>query len=553
MHAFNRLVTNVKGADSIDLAPYMVITGGMRVGKSSILDTIRLAITGKHPVGANPSDLSELLPPDAEELYAELHAADGALKWRMDAPRGKGKRSEGVIGHGVYEAWTAEQRANMLVLDHNTMSTFGAERMRRAVMDRFGTLTEVTPPTGLNAAQQALWDKAFKETAGDPAKRLGAMQKWFKAEAKRCGDTAKKAEHTIATLRAHTADVGGADVITLIESQLAKARAFEQAGTDRARADELDGVIADIATAIAQLESIDTEPVRGRIKELEHLLAMAEKGLTKAQTLRILVERADGQTCPCCGTSGVDMSAIHAALVAGIEKREAEKASHIAELSALRAELPDDQLVDARKVLADAQREREGLRASAPEPYNGPSAADLEEKLQLIKEAQSNKQRLDRETDAMHRLLDEQATAKLLERQVTTMLNSYLQQVRAQAEQAVNRYMPIGFEAELRVTDTACQWRMVGRDARSHKSGAYSGSEGGTLALARAQAWGEAAPYRLVLQDDVDLGVYTRKGLQDVFAKLRESVESGLITQAILVWNRPDEIPSDWHVVNLGD
>lgn len=549
---FESLRSNVKGLLDIQLGPCTCITGGNRIGKSSVLDTVRLAVTGKHPVGAHPSDLLELAPAGADQLYAELAGPSGRLAWRMDIHQGKARRSQGVMAEGFFSRFTAEQRASMLVLDHNSISDFGAERMRRAVMARFGDLDAVKEPAGLNEMQRTLWGQAVNANQkGDAAERLGAMQKWFKSAAKQKGDEAKRKEHTVQTLQQHTADVGGADVLSILQAKLRDAQAFEAAQASRLQRDKKRAELEDVNARIRALEDVDADSIRTELAELSQEIDEANSALTRGRALASLLERAD-RVCPCCGTEGVDLDLMRSALAEGVNRRQAQLAELSVRRASLTSRLPDAALTQARQERVHIQAELRRLEGDILE-YSGPTVQELQRQVDLIRDAQANKQRLDLETEAMHQLLDEQATAKLLERQVTTMLSTYLQKVRVSAEAAVNRYMPAGFRTELRVTDTACEWRMVGQDQRAHKTGAYSGSEGGSLALARAQAWGEDAEFKLVLQDDTDLGVFDCSRLRSVFAKFKATVEEGLLDQVILVWNRPHEVPSDWTIVYLGE
>lgn len=551
LRPFTQLRTNVKGAASLDLAPCTCIVGDNLKGKTSILDTIRLAVTGKHPVGANPRDLVELLPAGAEQLYAELRGPDGAFLWSMDAPGGRGRRSKGVNCLGAFEEWDDAQRAAVLVLDHGSTSAgFGPERMRRAIMTRYGTLQEVTPPRGLNEAQQKLWDQALSETSAvsSPADQLVAMHKWFKSTSKQAGDVAKSKEKTAGALQPSTEDVGGVDVEAQLRAQLKRARAYAEAVADRPPLADIVRELEDVTAEVTRLEQVDLLGKRSELEELTTRRSELTKALTRGKALAMLLERADDSVCPCCASTGVDVSVIRDELSGRIDERERESMELDNAISRLTQELRDTPLVQAN----NRKNKLEELRDSEPPTYRGPSIEMLESQLTKIQVARDAKQRVRQLTDDVQRLLDKQATAKLLEQQVSQLLIDYLQQVREQAESEVNEFMPSDFRASLKITDTVCQWRMYGVDQRTHKAGAYSGSEGGCLAIARAQAWGRSTPFKLALQDDYDLGVYDAKNLREVFGKFKQSVEAGLLTQAVLAWNRPHEVPDDWHIIHLG-
>lgn len=548
---FERLTSNVKGPIDIELAPVTCIVGANKVGKSSILDTIRLALTGKHPVGPHPANLAELAPEGSTRLYAELHGSAGSLVWDMAITDGRPRKSVGVIGHGEFARMSAAARQSMIVLDHASFMGFGPERMRRVVMERFGDIEAVQPPPGLNADQVSMWQAAQIAAKGDASEQLTSMQKWLKSTAKTKGDEATQKERTIAALRAHTADVGGADVLAMVETQLTQAVAWDAAERDRAEHARLSNALVDVNAQLTELEAVDTSADRAQLKDLLLEKADAERALTNARNLAILIERADGSTCPCCGTEDVNLGVLRTEIQKGTAVREQQLVEVTRDIADIESRLPDAQVAQLRIQQTELTQQLKGVTVGLPEPYQGPSAEELRNQINIIREALANHKRIARETEEMHQLLDEQATAKLLERQVTSMLNSYIQTVRERAQDTVNRYMPEGFRAELRVTDTVCEWRMFGDDGRSHKSGAYSGSEGGNLLIALAQAWGADAPLRIVLLDDVDLGVFDRDQLASVFAKFKESVDAGLIDQVILVWNRPDEVPADWHTVTL--
>lgn len=552
MQPFTQLESNVKGAVNIDLGPLTCIVGGNQVGKSSHLDTIRLAITGKHPVGANPSDLVELLPPNADRLYARLRSSDGSLAWDMTVDEGRPRRSAGVQGHGVFQGLSADERQSMLVLDQGNFLSFGAERMRRTVMQRFGDLDEVQPPAGLNPDQLALWRDAQLAATGDPSQQLTSMQKWFKTTAKKRGDAARTLEDVVTRLGAHVQDIGGADVLKQIEERLQTALAFEAGMQARRTVEQIDERLTSIDARREQLRGHEVEGDRQVLASLRISLTGANEGLTNADILEKLIDRAQG-ACPVCGSTNVELDVLREDIAKGRATRKQQRTETLEAIAVIEGRLPDHELAELASEQTRLEQQRRTLQQQLPSTYTGPDSAELQRQCAQIRDVLATRERITRETEQMHRLLDEQATAKLLERQVTAMLNAYLHAVKGAAETAVNRYMPEGFRAELRITDKVCEWRMLGADGRSHKSGAYSGSEGGNLLIALAQAWAEDAPFRLVLLDDIDLGVFDPSRLRQLFNKFEELVRDGHIDQVIMVWNRPHEVPESWHIVSLGE
>jgi hypothetical protein len=101
------------------------------------------------------------------------------------------------------------------------------------------------------------------------------------------------------------------------------------------------------------------------------------------------------------------------------------------------------------------------------------------------------------------------------------------------------------FAARL-VLDDDCRWGVLGRDGTPHGRGVASGSEWSSLAVALACAWTEGAPLRVLLLDDGDLGRFDPTHLAAFLSAVKGAVEAGRLTQAIVAWSRPNEIPSGW-------
>ena len=538
---FTNLKANIKAATSIDLEPCTCITGSNTVGKSSILDTIRLALTGKHPIGAHPSDLAQLATePDPDKIFAALSGPQGSVGWVMSFEEGKPKKPKSPRKTGVFETFSDAALQQSLVLDHRSTLSFGAERMRRAVMSRFGELESIKAPRGLNPGQQAVWDTAVEKTIGsEPSDQLVAMEKHFKTTARVLGDQAKSKETLINSLRAQIVDTAGPELIQQLQARIDKLERVQAQRDNIEHASRLKSEISDLEQQLAGLPSIDTSELDQDIKTLQQSISIAE-------SLLILLGRAQSPSCPCCGSADFDSKAMAETVSARLETRKGE----IQELNNRRRRDPREAI---EKKITQLQSELSFLKVPDDLDASGDVAElpKLKQQILTLRHADMNRKNLATEEANLLQILDDQATTKLLGQQTSQMLRSYLQTVQVKAEEAVNKFMPEGFRATLHLADNACEWKMVGADGRPHSAGAYSGSEGGSLLIAMAQAWAEGAPYRIVLLDDVDLGVFDRANLQSVFTKFKESVEAGHLDQVVLVWNRPDEVPPDWHKISL--
>jgi hypothetical protein len=146
---------------------------------------------------------------------------------------------------------------------------------------------------------------------------------------------------------------------------------------------------------------------------------------------------------------------------------------------------------------------------------------------------------------------NEQAIAKVLEKEAETLLQNLLQQVAVGAETAVNKYMPVGFTAKLDLSGGGCEWRSIGADGRPHNRHTMCGAEKASLLVALALAWTEGAPARFLTLDDEDLGPFhsSPENLQALLTKIKEAVDTGALTQAMVCGVRKDEVPADWLVI----
>lgn len=496
------------------------IVGLNQTHKTSILDTLTLGLTGKHPIGPYPTDLAELLPPNAEELFVTLEGPTGCVDWRLEAPGGKARRPAAPAAEGEYAAALALH--DPLVMRHiGELLTFGKDRMREALMSHWGPADAAVPePRGLSAAQRDVWARAKRECADD----LAAMAKWFRSRARTLNDQARKRSEWIAQRQPAADEAGGVEVLQQYEQQLATAQAWERAAALRART----AATPDHAdpTAAYHAAKQRADDLSATTKLLRSMLAAADaagQGLTQ---------------CPLCEHASPDLD--HAAERIRTRLTECERQL--------------GQALDDVHTLEDVHKAAQELaHINAPDNYTGPSADTLQATIMRLREAEGARKQLSAASDEMYSLQCEADVCKVLERESAKLLNQMLTSVVAAAEAAVNRHMPKDYTARLIVSDKAVEWRVVGRDGRPHKLGGMCGREAGALMVALACAYAEKLPMRMLLLDDRDLGVFDPNNLLILMERLRAAVTNGELTQVILVWNRPHEIPADlpgWTVIH---
>lgn len=523
--AFTALLANVKGPVNITLGPKTAIVGKNRTAKTSILDTIRLALTGKHPIGPHPVDLSELMPPNAQRLHVAITGPSGEGRLLMEAPDGKARKPKHTLD--ITPPLLPTHADNILPLDSvGELLRFGTKRAREALTRRFGVSDAIATPRGLSNEQLELWSEAQDEhPETDPALLLVEMSKWFRGEALARNKRAAQLEESIATRKARLADeVVGVELISDYEAKLKRAEAWERSQSLRDRKTTVDTRIVELREA---LKVADAEAATGDAKRTETSLAV----------LRQLLGLCEGTTCALCKTTNVDLAARRDEIQVMIDSHDTTETN------------PRSDIV---REIERLQAESAGLDAGlddVPDDYTGLDADTLRETIATIRTATTIQARLQTDTKEMHRLQRSAEACKVLERESAKLLKGLLTNVADRAEDAVNRYMPEGFRAKLVVTDKAVEWRVIGQDGHAHKRGGMSGSEYGSLVVAVACAWTEGSPLRVVLLDDIDLGPFDPDNIGTLLEALGTAVDRGDLTQVIVCWSRPNEIPAGWHMV----
>src|SRR5687768_6330163 len=89
---FVRITHNVKEVVRDQaLGPLTLVVGEEASYKTSTADAIKLALTGLHPIGKNPSDLIKLAANPEAGITVRLDSTEGSAEWRLKIDPRSGK------------------------------------------------------------------------------------------------------------------------------------------------------------------------------------------------------------------------------------------------------------------------------------------------------------------------------------------------------------------------------------------------------------------------------------------------------------------------------
>ena len=180
-----------------------------------------------------------------------------------------------------------------------------------------------------------------------------------------------------------------------------------------------------------------------------------------------------------------------------------------------------------------------------------PYTQALEEKIDTLREVAEHRLKLQEEGLRLRVLEEEYALLKVLEKEAIDMQKRVMESVAKTASDEVSKGMPAGRRAFLNPVD--CEWSVIGRDGERHVWGAMCGTEKTGLMLGLMSAWTRGSPVRVgILDVDEDIIGLSRKGVVDFFSQCAKLVKDGDMTQIIIVYNRPEEVPDSWHKIVRG-
>lgn len=256
--AFDYLAGNTKSRFEHRLTSKCIaFVGKNRRGKTARLDAVRLALTGKHPVGPHGTDLFELAPENALSLSAALRGpGDLKSEFRVEVEGGKPRKPpEKPDRGGSLKAIEAMPGSDKLF--ENMMPTLsmrdlirGSTLTREAVFRRWGDITSLPTPRGLTEEQLELWRKGRDEVKAskpkaDVAEVLSGMSAYFRKVKLEKGREIKALEKLLKERDEKLAPAAaGAEDLPRLKEQLQAAEAWERTATLRVRKAEIEAEAA---------------------------------------------------------------------------------------------------------------------------------------------------------------------------------------------------------------------------------------------------------------------------------------------------------------------
>lgn len=597
---FATLKSNVKGGVDVPLGPCTAIVSERnRAGKTAVLDAFRLALTGAHPIGQHAVDLMGLTA-DGSTPWAHLDGAQGGVKLVFP----DGKRTPVLQQNGEMAKFDPSEMRGWLPLSTiDDLLKLGTAKAREELFRRFGASVAPTPPPTLAEPQVRIWNEVLGIAQGSAVDRLSNAGTVIRAKKSHLSTVVRGLEDERGRLHTAQLTVGAPtdDLVQALEAKLDAWKAYrgqqmrtgrgqnlEDLGRRLMEAAEAFKVMPQVMTpeelkeALAAAERVSDVPAhRAMVAEAVKAAESAETNLQLFRLLKNLRARLAQHGCAVCLSPAGHADAHD--LVQAAEQQVLALTEQIAPLrGAVQAaqQRLDAKLEEVRRAQASINHEQSTLqwrRQTAKEAvltlkaaYEAAQTAQSELELappdepeevlrqQLIElqNARASAARLTVIAKELRQAEMEQLDLKTVETALGETLDRLLITVKGAAEKAVNAWMLDGFKAQLVLEDadgkSICRWEIVGEDGRAHPRGAMSGAEWASLVIALACAWSEGQTHRFLLLDDTDLGGFNAANVAAIMSMVAKAVADGRLTQALVAWSRPAEIPSSgWSVVSL--
>ena len=617
-HFYTRLESNVKVPIDVELDSLNMFVGGNKQGKTAGIEAAILAQTGKLPGLVHGKDITGFVPKGDRKITARL--SNGTISTEYSANAGKKLPSSPVQSDDLRELLDGCEHVIPSVSMRDLLNR-NAAKTKEAIMRRFGKIKTIAVPKALDEEQQVMWIEAIasvadippeddaKETIATAVKKRSAaeiladMQGWLDSTQRRANTAANAKENEVNAVQDISDDAAGAELIPQLERQRDEARLSEHQANNKAALAgaevQLTELQPDAQRILAECTSAEEELTRvtGLRAEAEGRAAackaealdlftraeQSEEALRRAQDALDLMNRcveAKATTCPFCAGSAGDWVGRQVTVGALVQTRTQERDMAQRGAESKRAEV--QRIIDSAELQAQeiqerhesAQVKRQKLKARAQElksqiavlreavgsvaDYGGPSVADLQLQIGRYRAAEGQRMNVERMEDDIRTLRRRADIAKTLKTEAKKALAAALRKTKKAAEKAVNTHMPEGFTAALDISDTVCEWRVVGEDGRGHNRHTMCGSEKATIVIALALAWTEDAPMRILTLDDQDLAMLEPDNLIAMLKRVEALQQQGKITQVFSAWpaarlDHVSDIPASWNIIKVGD
>ena len=541
-----KIETNLKGGAVAQPGPRTIILGKSRAGKSTRVNAVEAAGSGRvsdvagRATLARDADLMMLAPNNADRVFASVKLSDGQVcEWSLERGH-RAKRSGPEIAfplRDVREAILGEpDKARKWILQH------GGDLEWKEV--------EALVPVSLHTRLASLtvgWDAAACGAAAALAGAISAAK-----------DRVRSASATAKSARAQTsAGLGTPPTDSEMKAAEEAARFADPIVADAVnRLGDVRRFLIDLKRQIAEVTNEDGVISRAlaALPRLPPVPDLARSALTVAEAF----VAAQSSTCGICG-SAIDRAAL-ATRVGNARKKldetlktKAEEDRLVTKLNAIRAAL-----ATARRDLATFEAEEARiLKVTGPGPWKvgvgaaaGATLADLQRRRAgwaLVRQAEENALQAEREGAEWAQLADALSAA----------LGTLVERARGTFEAKVQAFLPPGWRFGVDLLDGEREVLRVGLreevpppDGRNEAfalRAALSGVEWATVTAALALATAPADGPVVIAPEERAFDPETLSEVMEAFGRTGDA--QVILTSPVA----PSRVPAGWTVITVGE
>lgn len=280
LEPFDYLAGNIKGRfEHVLTSRCVAFVGKNRRGKTARLEAFRLAFTGEHPVGPHGSNLMELAPENTLTLSVLARTGDPAnprqqTSYRVEVEGGKAKKDEKADRLGLLRDIEHLPNSDKVlesclpIVAMRDLIKMGSTLGREAIFRRFGEITAIPTPRGLNTEQLTLWKEGLEASRtakpkADTAEILAASSAWFRQRKLALGRDLKALEKLVKEREAKLGPAAaGSEELPQLKQRLEEAKAWEKSAELRAAKARIEQEAAAYRAKVQPMIDADKSEVR---------------------------------------------------------------------------------------------------------------------------------------------------------------------------------------------------------------------------------------------------------------------------------------------------